>query len=542
MAVRKSASLTLDVAADQIPGYRAPPMLPTLDLAIVVAYLVVTVVVGVWFGRNVKGASHFMVAGRSLGTWLALATLTGSELALITIMYSAQKGFTGGFAAFHIAVVAGIVALLVGITVFVVGPLRRIGVVTVPEYYEKRFGRRTRVLGGVLLTCGGVLNFGLFLKVGADFVVGVTGLDPKGSALVLVMLGLMAIVLLYTMLGGMVSVVLTDYVQFVIVAIGLLALVGLGWNRFGWDELVRVVAETRAEPGFDPTVAGSGFGPAYISWQAVLGLVSCAIWPTSVARALAAKDVGVVRRQFLLASVTFTIRFLLPYFIGICAFVWLVKQGATFGSAPGEVKAVGASIAKPTSFALPGQESLGSLLAFPLYVKSTVPSGLLGIVVAAMLAAFMSNLSSYLITWASSITRDIVAPVVKNGLSQKAEIGLTRVFVLVVGAWLVAFGLFFDPGTDVWDYLGITGAIYFTGAIPVLVLGIYWSRASSAGAVGALLCGFSALLGLKPIQKWFGIVDLPEAWVGLGTLALAFVVMIVLSLVAPDRDRTEVVA
>ena len=526
--------VTSIVAAGKPPGYLAPPMLPALDLAIVIAYLVITVAVGVWFGRNVKGASHFMVAGRSLGTWLALATLTGSELALITIMYSAQKGFTGGFAAFHIAVVAGIVALCVGMTVFVVGPLRRIGVVTVPEYYEKRFDKRTRVIGGILLTCGGVLNFGLFLKVGADFVVGVTGLDPKGNALVLVMLGLMAIVLFYTMLGGMVSVVLTDYVQFVIVAIGLLALVWLGWSRFGWDELVRVVKETRAEPGFNPMVEGSGFGPAYVSWQAVLGLVSCAIWPTSVARALAARDVKVVRAQFLMASITFTIRFLLPYFIGICAFVWLVKQGATFSHAPNEAKAIGATLAKPNGFTLPGQEPLGSLLAFPIYVKHTVPSGLLGLVIASMLAAFMSNLSSYLITWASSITRDVVAPFAKGGLSPKSEIGLTRLFVLLVGAWLVAFGLFFDPGTDVWDYLGITGAIYFTGAIPVLVLGIYWKGASAAGAVGALLCGFSALLGLKPIQGWIGL-DVPEAWVGLGTLTLAVTVMIVLSLLVPDR-------
>ena len=509
-------------------------MLPALDLAIVFAYLVVTIVVGVYFTRHVKGASHFMVAGRSLGTWLAIATLTGSELALITIMYSAQKGFTGGFAAFHIAVVAGVMALFVGISGFVIVPLRRAGVVTVPEFYEKRFGRRTRILGGILLTCGGVLNFGLFLKVGADFVVGVTGLDPKGNALVLVMLCLMAVVLLYTMLGGMVSVVLTDYVQFVIVALGLLALVWLGWTRFGWDGLVKVVTATRAEPGFDPTVAGSGFGPAYMSWQAVLGLVSCAIWPTSVARALSAKDTGVVRRQFLLASITFLIRFLLPYFIGICAFVWIVQQGATFTSAPGETLAPGASMAKPTGFTLPGEPARDSLLAFPIYVKNTVPSGLLGLVIAAMLAAFMSNLSSYLITWASSITRDIVAPFVRAGISQKAEIGLTRLFVLLVGAWLVAFGLFFDPGTDVWDYLGITGAIYFTGAIPVLVFGIHWKRASSAGAVGALLCGFSALLGLKPIQDRIG-VHWSEAYVGLGTLGLALVTMIVLSLAVPDR-------
>jgi SSS family solute:Na+ symporter len=519
-------------------------MLPGLDLAIVVAYLVVTVVVGVVFTRFVRGRDDFMVAGRSLGTWLALASLTGSELALITIMYSAQKGFSGGFASFHIAVIAGLMALFVGVTGFVIVPLRRAGVVTVPEFYEKRFGRRTRILGGILLTCGGVLNFGLFLKVGADFVVGVTGLDPRGSALVAVMLSLLAIVLLYTMLGGMVSVVLNDYVQFVVVALGLLLLVALGWRHFGWEGLVDTVQRLRDRPGFDPTVKGSGFGPEYMGWQAILGLVSCAIWPTAVARALAARDTGVVRRQFMLASVTFLIRFLLPYFVGICAFVWLAQKNATFWCM--DLAVAGGTVlpGKPTGFALPGHGQEDSLLAFPRYIRATVPSGLLGLVVAAMLAAFMSNLSSYLMTWAASITRDVVAPFRKGGLTQGAEIGLTRVFVFLIGAWLVVYGLFVDVGTDVWDYLGITGAIYFTGAIPVLVLGIYWRRASSAGAVGALLCGFSALLGLRPVQNWLGRGTLahpywPEAWVGLFTLGLAVAVMVALSIWMPDGERAE---
>ena len=521
-------------AASSAPG---PGLeLGWLDTAIVLVYLLLTTAVGVLANRHVKGVAHFMVAGRSLGTWLAIATLTGSELALITIMYSAQKGFSGGFAAFHIAVIAGLVALLVGLSGFVIVPLRRAGVVTVPEFYEKRFGKRTRVLGGVLLICGGVLNFGLFLRVGADFVVGVTGMDPQGTSLLLTMVVLLGIVLLYTMLGGMVSVVLTDYVQFVVVSIGLLALVYLGWQRFSWDGLVRVFASTRGPAAFDPTVAGSGFGASYIGWQAVLGLVSCAIWPTSVARALAAKDEGVVRRQFMLASVTFLIRFLLPYFVGICAFVWLVQQGAEFQV--GDTWAKDQLAARPEAFRLPGGEATSTLLAFPLYVRGTVPSGFLGLIVAAMLAAFMSNLSSYLITWASSITRDIVAPFKPGGLSPRAEIALTRLFVLLVGGWLLWFGLFFDPGTDVWDYLGITGAIYFTGAIPVLVGGIYWRGASSCGAALALLCGFSALLGLKPVQKALG-VQISEAWVGLGTLTLALLALLLGSLLVPDR-KTEV--
>ena len=64
-----------------------------------------------------------------------------------------------------------------------------------------------------MLAFGGLLNMGLFLKVGAMFIVGITGMNPDGSALKLVMVGLLALVLIYTIIGGMISVVITDYIQ-----------------------------------------------------------------------------------------------------------------------------------------------------------------------------------------------------------------------------------------------------------------------------------------------------------------------------------------
>jgi solute:Na+ symporter, SSS family len=92
--------------------------------------------------------SDFVVAGRGMGVYLGIATMTGTELGLITVMYSAQKGFTGGFAAFHIALAAGIVALFVGLTGLFVYRLREMGVMTIPEFYERRFDRKTRFLAG----------------------------------------------------------------------------------------------------------------------------------------------------------------------------------------------------------------------------------------------------------------------------------------------------------------------------------------------------------------------------------------------------------
>ena len=142
-----------------------------LDWAIVILYLLGSAAIGVWSRRYVKSMSDFVVAGRSLKSHLGIATMIGTELGLVTVMFAAQKGFTGGFAAFHIAVCAGIVCLVVGWSGFIVVPLRRMGVMTIPEFYERRFSRGVRILGGFILALSGILNMGLFLKAGSPFVI-----------------------------------------------------------------------------------------------------------------------------------------------------------------------------------------------------------------------------------------------------------------------------------------------------------------------------------------------------------------------------------
>jgi SSS family solute:Na+ symporter len=504
-----------------------------LDWAIVLVYLLLTLGIGVFAARFVKGIAGYLVAGRSLGTALAVAAMTGSELGLITVMYQAEKGFTGGLAALHIALVAGLAALLVGLTGFVVVPLRRLGVMTIPEFYARRFGPRTRVLGGVLLATGGILNMGLFLKIGSQFVVGVTGLQTGSGELVTVMVVLIAIVLFYTVLGGMVSVVLTEYVQFVVLSLGLLLLVVLAWQRIGWENLVRVVEEHKGMAGFDPAVlgeGGGGFGPSYIAWQAVVGVVSVAIWPTAVMRALAARNETVVRRQFTIAAVSFCVRFLIPCFLGVCAFVFFAQSQAVFTTNAEGVY---------TGFATAGGE-YENLDALPLFVADLLPVGLLGLITAAMLAAFMSTHSSYMLSWAAVLTRDVVGPLCKREPSERSQLRLTRIFILAMGGYVVFWGLYYEPRQDIWEYLTITGAVYFTGAIAVLVGGLYWKRASSTGAVLALLAGFSALAGLTQVREPLETVlgPLSAAKVGLGSVSLALLAMVVGSLVFPDPDQT----
>jgi len=451
-----------------------------------------------------------------------VATLTGTELGLITVMYSAQKGFTGGFAAFHIALIAGVATFMVGSTGFLVYRLREMRVLTIPEFYRRRFGRKTQILGGIMMAFGGILNMGLFLKVGSMFLVGITGLSQTSWALPTIMVFLLTLVLIYTALGGMISVVLADYVQFVVLSFGLLLTTFLAIRNLGWTNIFESVQELMGEKGFDPTISEGGFGLEYMVWMAFGGLIGCAVWPTSVARALAAESPKTVKKQFMWASVSYLIRFLIPYFWGICAFVFIMKIDpelkAAFFPAEGE---------------LPRDQNL---YAMPIYLGRILPAGVIGIISAGMVAAFMSTHDSYLLCWSTVLTQDVIAPLTGDRINTKTRVLLARILIVVIGLYVLAWGLFYKGGLDIWDYMLITGAIYFAGAFTLLVAGLYWKRASSTGAVMSLLTSVVALFGLTPVQKLVGI-EMAPARVGLFSVAITLSAMIVGSLLYPDKKE-----
>ncbi len=497
--------------------------LALVDWAIVLLYPLLSLAIGIAVYRVVRGMRTFVVAGQKLGMWLGVASITGTELGLVTVMYSAEKGFVGGFAAFHIALAGFVATLFVGITGLFVHRLRELGVMTIPEFYEIRFDRTTRVLGGLMMAAGGILNMGLFLKVGSMFLVGVLGLSEHNAALPIAMTILLVVVLIYTCLGGMVSVVVTDYVQFVVLSFGMLATTAIVLYREGWTRLFSQIQQLMGPAGLDPTAAGS-FGWEYMVWMLFVGLVSCAIWPTAVARALSMESPRAVVRQYLWSSISFLIRFLIPYLWGIGAFVFVQSSG--------ELR----NLFFPDASAGAG---LDDLYATPIYLGAILPAGLLGIMVAAMLAAFMSTHDSYLLCWATVLVQDVIAPLYERGgrrISENVRVWLSRALIVAIGAYVWYWGIWYHGSEDIWDYMAVTGAVYFSGAFALLWGGLYWKSASSFGARLALIGGVVAVLGLQPVQQAIGVDWAPER-VGLVSIAITSLLLVVGSFLRPDRGR-----
>lgn len=429
-----------------------------LDWAIIGLYLIGTMVAGLTMRRYVGKVEHFIVAGREMDVYLGIASLAATEFGIITAMYTAELGFKNGFAGATPGILMALAMAVVGLTGFVINPLRESGALTIPELLDRQFGPRVRWLSGVVIVLGGLLNMGVFLRIGGEFLMIVSGVPLK--YLEVTMTVLLLVVLVYTTLGGMLSVLVTDYLQFLIMGVGLVVVSLLVFANVGWTAIVKGVESQHGPGAFNPLVSPE-MGVTYVLWQALNQLAVVLTWQTVIQRVLASKNARVARQVYVRTSFYFVGRFLIPAFWGMAALAAL--SGA--------------------------QMPANSLHAMPTFLATLLPTGLMGLVIASMLAAEMSTDSSYLLTWSSILYNDIVSPLRKTPFSDRQGLYVNRLIILCIGVFLLLYGLWYQLPGRVWDYLSITGNIYLSSISVLLVSCCYWKRANSTGAVAAIIGG-----------------------------------------------------
>ncbi len=483
-----------------------------LDGSIVGLYLLVTMTAGVMVRKYVGKVEHYLVAGREMNLYLGIASLAATEFGVVTCMYSAQNGYQKGFAGATPGILMALAMLFVGLTGFCVKPLRDAGVITIPELFEKRFGSHVRWLSGVVIVLGGLLNMGVFLRVGGEFLVYACGMDVR--YLEITMTALLLCVAIYTILGGMLSVLITDYLQFIVMSLGLIAVTFLIMDQIGWNALTEAVQRHHGAGGFNPFVH-KDMGWGYVIFNALLNTAAVLTWQTTIQRVLSAKDTRTGQRVYTATSFFFVCRFLIPAIWGIAALATL-----------------------PALF-----EGEKSLYAMPTFLGTFVPTGLMGILIAAMLAADMSTDSSYMLTWGSVIYNDIMAPFRRKPWTEKKGLLVNRMIVALIGIFLLFYGLWYPLEGDLWTYLGVTGTIYLSSMSTLLIACCYWKRANDWGAIGAIICGAAFPVGFLILEKVPATAETIKGigpyYLGIAAYVLAGTAMVVGSLLKPQRSVSE---
>ena len=500
---------------------------PWIDGSIVGLYLVLTMWAGIYVRKYVTRVEDFLVAGREVNVFLGIASLAATEFGVVTCMYAAENGYKYGFAGATPGILMALAMFVVGTTGFCINPLRDAGVMTIPELFEKRFGPRIRWGAGVVIVLGGLLNMGVFLRITGEFLVLVGGFDLKNleQNILLMMTFLLVLGTIYTVAGGMLSVLVTDFLQFIVLSVGLIVVTILILTTVGWERLATTVSERSGAGGFNPFL-NPGMGWQYVCFNACVALAGALTWQTTISRLLAAKDAKTGRQIYTRTSFFFVCRFLLPGIWGIAALAWLAPTA--FDGLPAAFR---------------GEST--SLYAMPIFLSGFVPIGLMGLLLAAMLAADMSSTSSYMITWGSVIYNDILAPFRKTRWSEKRGLLWNRVIVLLIGIFLLFYGLWYPLKGDVYAYLLVTGTIYLASISTMLIACCYWKRANSWGATGAIIFGAIipvACLVIEQVKDFApDQIQLWRSYTGMGSFLASGVAMVVGSLLKPIRAEPEAV-
>jgi SSS family solute:Na+ symporter len=481
-----------------------------IDGSIIGLYLLATMVAGIMVRKYVGKVEHYLVAGREMNVYLGIASLAATEFGIVTCMYTAQNGYRYGFAGATPGILQALAMLLVGLTGFCIKPLRDAGVITIPELFEKKFGPKIRWAAGVVIVLGGLLNMGVFLRTGGEFLVQTTGLNPR--YLEITMTALLVFVAVYTILGGMLSVLITDFLQFVVMSGGLLAVTILILAKVGWSNIIKAVETHHGAGGFNPFV-NPEMGWQFVLFNAFLNLAAVLTWQTTIARVLSAKDTKTGLKVYKGTAFFFVCRFLIPGIWGMAALATLTAA----------------------------QVGPNSLHAMPLLLSTIVPAGMMGILVAAMLAADMSTDSAYMLTWGSVIYNDIMAPLRKTVWSEKKGLLWNRMIVALIGVFLLFYGLWYPLKGDLWTYLGVTGTIYLSSMSALLIACSYWKRANSWGAAASIAFGALipiSFLVLEQLEATAGLAKrIGPYYSGIATYLIVGAAMVIGSLLKPKPKQ-----
>lgn len=468
----------------------------TLDWITIVAYFVIIAGISVWsIKQGLKSSTDYFLAGRHMPWFVIGASIFASNIGSEHIVGLSGQGATSGMAMAHWELHAWVVVLLAWVFV----PFYyRSKVFTMPEFLERRFNPASRwILSVVSLVAyvftkvsvtvyaGGVV-FNVLLPEIRYQVTDTFVLDAfwLGAILTVVFTGI------YTIIGGLRAVVYTDTMQTVILIIGSAFITFFGLSKLGgWGELqeiCRVNAENFAlwRPNTNPD----------FPWLGVLiasPIIGIWYWCTDqyiVQRALSAKDLKNARRGALWGAflkVWPVMIFIVPGLIGYALF----QKGM---------------IDMPTK-TVAGQQVVDGDQVFAVMVTSLLPVGLRGLVVAGLLAALMSSLSSLFNSCASLFTVDIYEKINPRA-SERHLVTVGRVATVVV----VLMGLIWIPVMQrvsqggLYQYLQSVQGYLAPPITAVFLLGLFCKRINGKGAVSGLLIGFIAGMAKLTIQALTG--------------------------------------
>ncbi|UCG77127.1 MAG: sodium:solute symporter [Gemmatimonadota bacterium] len=436
--------------------------LATLDLLMVLLYVLFIVGLGFYFARRTHTTDDYFLAGRSLTWWLIGFSLFASNVSSSTLVGLSSSAFGSGISVYNYEWMAALV--LIVFLVFFLPFYLKTRVFTMPEFLERRFDQRSRYYFSALLVLMNiVIDTAAALYAGALVVQIIYPEIPLWQSVVV--LGILAGI--YTIAGGLKAVVYTDAVQAVLLMTGTFLVAALSFEAIGgsWSSVTAVVPPedlSIVRPASDPVLPW----PGLLTGVFLLGFY---FWGTNqfmVQRALGARDLNHGRWGALFAG-----------FLKLPIIFIMVLPGI-FGRLLYPAAEYPALAENPD-------------LIFPTLMFDLLPVGIRGLIISALVAAIMSSVDSTLNSASTLVTMDFIKklkPKVPNHSLVIAGRIVTFVFMTLAILWAPQIIKF----PNIWTYLQQMLAYLSPPVVACFFAGIFWKRANGHGALAALLVGHLA--------------------------------------------------
>jgi SSS family solute:Na+ symporter len=467
-----------------------------------------------------KSVTDFLSAGRTAGRYLISVSSGVAGLGAISIIMFLEMGYVAGFSLSWWGLSQGIIILAITMSGWVIYRFRSTRCLTLAQFFEKRYSRKFRIFAGIVAFVAGIINFGIFPAVGAQFFINYCELPDSFIGIPmypLVMFVLLSIALYFVYTGGQIAIIIADFFQGVFVTIVLFMVTIYLFFTIGWEQVSESLEKTpiklaqkeiqnlEIEPSFQdlPELEkyervseinekyenSSRINPFKTSqvedfnfWYYLIGIIGVMYgtlgWQGSQGYNSSAKSAHEAKMGSVLAGFRGLPQGLFMFLVPVLVYVLMNHPDYQ-----AVADAVNSSLDKIST------DTLRTQLRAPFVLSEILPVGLLGAFAALMLAAFISTHDTYLHSWGSIFIQDVIMPFRDKPFDKETHLRVLRYSIFGVAVFIFFFSLLFSQNQKIALYFALTAAIFSGGCGAVIIGGLYWERGTTAAAWTAMIIG-----------------------------------------------------
>ncbi len=504
----------------------------TLDYIIFAAYGLLILSVGLWVSRTKKGskksAEDYFLAGKSLPFWAIGASLIAANISAEQFIGMSGSGFAIGLAIASYEWMGALTLIIVA--KFLLPIFIKEGLFTIPQFIERRYNTKLKTILAIFW-----IALFIFVNLTSVLYLGATALDTilgngDGSMRMNFIIGLALFAAAYSIWGGLSAVAWTDVIQVVLLVIGGLITTMIALHHVTPDGGILAGADhiySTANEKFSMILKRDN--PEFMNLPGI-GVLIGGLWVANlyywgfnqyiIQRALAAKSLKEAQKGLAFAAF---LKLLLPVFVvipGIIAYVMFTQPEGT-----AIIENIRSDFTRPDG-------SIVYDISYPWLIRTFIPAGLKGLVVAALTAAIVSSLASMLNSTSTIFTMDIYKPYFSKRTdgSDLVFVGRTAVMVALAIAVFVAPALQTMP--QMFQYIQEYTGVVSPGILAVFLMGLFYKKATSTAAIVGVLSSIPVALALKLLP-----VEMPFLDQMFYTCIITMAVIAMVSLVTAKHDE-----